>query len=284
MNSNKINKDHNDLNFTPMNIQDALTPINFPNPNMNGMPMNTEGMYMCFPTQSINMMNPSVNNNNLNLAPLTPYPPNIPDIENTNINPFNNNMNGGTNNSNINPNTTNTNIYNSGNTNLPNAINPNNATNTMPNPNTTNNNNFNNNSNINAPNNINPNNANNTIPNNTNMNNTNSFPNNSNALEYPSELNSDDLYSYNTPRLKDTYDKNFVNPLDVLRNFTLEDIELPDWCRNDSNVNDIDEIFKKIEENNSVVLATMKAYRIPYPIAKLLIKNIIKLTIQYKGR
>jgi hypothetical protein len=28
----------------------------------------------------------------------------------------------------------------------------------------------------------------------------------------------------------------------------------------------------------------MKAYRIPYPIAKLLIKNIIKLTLEYKGR
>ena len=47
---------------------------------------------------------------------------------------------------------------------------------------------------------------------------------------------------------------------------------------------EVDKIFKKIEDNNSVVLATMKAYRIPYPIAKLLIKNIIKLTLEYEGR
>ncbi len=235
MNSNKTNKKQkdNDLNFVPMNIQDALKPTNFPTPNITGGPMSNETMYMCFPAPSIDMMNPLMNtgntlnttpsmnimnpamntDNTLNIVPSTPYPSNIPNIEKTEINqPINNN-------------------------------------------------NMNNNSNVPS-----------------------SFPSESTELEYPSEVSSDDLYFYNKPRLNDNYDKNFVNPLDILRNFTLEDIKLSDDYRSDSKENDIDEIFKKIEGNNSVVLATMKAYRIPYPIAKLLIKNIIKLTLEYKGR
>ena len=131
------------------------------------------------------------------------------------------------------------------------------------------------------------NNTNNNMNNNTNTPTNNipsSFPSESTELEYPSEVNSEDLYSYNKPRLNDNYDTNFINPLDILRNFSFEDIQLSDSCRGDSKENDVEEIFKKIEENNSVVFATMKAYRIPYPIAKLLIKNIIKLTLEYKGR
>lgn len=128
------------------------------------------------------------------------------------------------------------------------------------------------------------NNSKNTINSNTTQNVPSSFPSNSSDLEFPSEVNSEDLYSYNKPRLNDNYDTNFINPLDILRNFSFEDLELSDSYRGDSKENDVEEIFKKIEENNSVVLATMKAYRIPYPIAKLLIKNIIKLTLEYKGR
>lgn len=115
-------------------------------------------------------------------------------------------------------------------------------------------------------------------------NNLNNIPTNSSDLEFPSEVNSDDLYSYNKPRLNDNYIDNSVNPLDILRNIVLEDTIVSDDFRGSYSQNDIDDIFKKIEDNNSVVLATMKAYRIPYPIAKLLIKNIIKLTLEYKGR
>lgn len=211
LNKTNQNKKSNDLNFAPMNIQDPLKPTNFPTPNITGGPMSTGTMYMCFPAPSINMMNPGMNNDNIkNIAPSTPYPSNIPDIDTTQMFP-----------------------------------------------------NINNNNINNAP---------------------SSFPSEYTQLEYPSEVSSEDLYSYNKPSLNDNYDKNFVNPLDILRNFTLEDTELSDSYRSDKNENDVDEIFKRIEENNSVVLATMKAYRIPYPIAKLLIKNIIKLTIEYKGR
>lgn len=238
MNSNKPNKNkrEKDLKFTPMNVQDSLKPVNFPTPNINGGPMGNGIMYMCFPAPSINMMNPAVTTDNkANIAPLTPYPSNISDIEKTQTSPYqpkNNNNN----NLNTNPNKNNINT------------------------------NFNNNLNSN----------NNNVP--------SSFPSQSTDLEYPSELNSDDLYSYNKPRMNDNYDESIINPLDILRNFSFDDIQLSDSFRNDNKENYIDEIFKKIEDNNSVVLATMKAYRIPYPIAKLLIKNIIKLTLEYKGR
>ena len=38
-------------------------------------------------------------------------------------------------------------------------------------------------------------------------------------------------------------------------------------------------IFDIIENDHSGILATMKAYRIPYPIAKILIKKIIKISL-----
>lgn len=101
-------------------------------------------------------------------------------------------------------------------------------------------------------------------------------------LEYPSEINSDDLYSYNEDRFDDNYLINTINPLDILRNFDLSP-EYYDY-RNESDSNNIDSIFNKIEKNNPGILATMKAYRIPYPIAKLLIKKIISLTLRYEQR
>lgn len=244
MNSNKNQKD-NDLNFAPMNIQDSLKLNTFPAPNISGGPMNAGTMYMCFPTPAINMMNNQMNKDNKSqVSPLTPYPSNIPNIENTQYN----NPNANTNNvpSNF------SNQYNSPTTNNNNA--PGGSSNQFNTPNT-NTNNF-----------------------------PSSFSSQSSDLEYPSELNSGDLYSYNKPRLNENYDLDLINPVDILRNFISEDIELSDDCRDDSKENYVDAIFKKIEDNNSMVLATMKAYRIPYPIAKLLIKNIIKLTLEYKGR
>lgn len=218
--NNNSNQQDNDLKFTPLSIQEPLKLNNFTAPLING-PAPSGGMgFMCFPTPLSNLPMQDINKPyNTNLAPLTPYPKNIPTIEKTQINPSTNN--------NLNTNT-----------------------------NTNNTNNFNNNLSNNS----------------------------SNSLEFPSELNADDLYSYNKPRVNDNYLSDSINPLDILRNFIIEDTRILDRFRDSYNQNDIDDIFKKIEDNNSVVLSTMKAYRIPYPIAKLLIKNIIKLTLEYKGR
>ena len=45
---------------------------------------------------------------------------------------------------------------------------------------------------------------------------------------------------------------------------------------------EIDEIFESIKTNNSHIFSTLKAYRIPLPIASLIIKKIIKITLEHK--
>lgn len=103
-------------------------------------------------------------------------------------------------------------------------------------------------------------------------------------LEYPSEVDSNDLYSYNKPRLNEDYDFNLVNPLDILRQFDLYDEDILESYRGSPLSNDVNEIYMQIEKNNALLLATMKSYRIPYPIAKLLIKKVIKLTLDYSKK
>lgn len=94
------------------------------------------------------------------------------------------------------------------------------------------------------------------------------------------DTSDEDLYSYNETRLNSDYLDNVVDHLDILKNFDLSIDEL----RGKDNSCTVDEIFKDIEENNSGIIATMKAYRIPYPIAKLLIKKIIKMSIECDKR
>ncbi len=51
--------------------------------------------------------------------------------------------------------------------------------------------------------------------------------------------------------------------------------------KNKDYTSDIDSILIDIENNNSAVINTFKAYRIPHPISKLLLKRIIRLTLMY---
>lgn len=105
-------------------------------------------------------------------------------------------------------------------------------------------------------------------------------PSDSEQLEYPTELNDDFLYSYNEPKINDRYLENSVNVLDILRNFDLSlDYYSSESRKNTYTENEINEIFSFIEKDNSGILAAMKAYRVPYPIAKLLIKKIIKISL-----
>ena len=102
-------------------------------------------------------------------------------------------------------------------------------------------------------------------------------------LKYPNEVDDSALYSYNKPMLNPGVKLPVVNPIDILRNLDTENIEISDSLnRGFEKSNEIQNIFKKIEANDTIVLATMKAYRIPYPIAKLLIKKIIKATLEYE--
>ena len=100
-------------------------------------------------------------------------------------------------------------------------------------------------------------------------------------LEYPDELNNDLLHSYNEPTIKPRYLNNSVNAVDVLRNFDLSlDYSINESRKNSCTEEEVNNIFSKIENDHSGILATMKAYRIPYPIAKILIKKIIKISLE----
>ena len=104
--------------------------------------------------------------------------------------------------------------------------------------------------------------------------------NNSNDLEYPSESDDDFLHSYNEPSLNQRYLDNPINAVDILRNFDLSlDYISTDSRKNNCTEEDVNKIFDIIENDHSGILATMKAYRVPYPIAKLLIKKIIKISL-----
>lgn len=106
------------------------------------------------------------------------------------------------------------------------------------------------------------------------------YNNKSFELEYPDELNTDLLHSYNEQAIKSRQLDNYVNAVDILRNFDLSlNYSIDEYRKNNCTENEVNDIFTKIENNHSGILSTMKAYRIPYPIAKILIKKIIKISL-----
>lgn len=224
----KYNNTDDDLNFVPLNIDSSLAPNSSKFPlqfNIDGVSVTkTLGtISLGFPNLNINPTPLPLTTNPLTeLAPLTPYPKNIPTLDsNTSLN------------ENIN-NTTNTNDYKS------NYINHNNN-------------------------------------NNSNNNNMNS---NNISLEYPTEQDDSFLYSYNEPKVNERYFDNSVNILDILKNFDISvDFSSSESRKNNCTEDEVDEVFALIEKDNPGILATMKTYRIPYPISKLLIKKIIQISL-----
>ena len=88
-------------------------------------------------------------------------------------------------------------------------------------------------------------------------------------------------YNNNTP----FYSNTLNNPpriLDCLKDFDLNIDRDIDALRNDSD-DYIEEIFNNIEQNNPKTFNLLKAYNVPYPIQKSLIKRIISLTIDYNS-
>ncbi len=96
----------------------------------------------------------------------------------------------------------------------------------------------------------------------------------------PTELSEDDLYSYNESTFDNNYFKNTVDHMELLRTLgiSIEDFDLSNRGKKcDSH---LDDVFKDIEENYKGIIATMRTYRIPYPITKLLIKRIIEVSLK----
>ncbi|MGG7144526.1 hypothetical protein ACQPVP_13875 [Clostridium nigeriense] len=131
-------------------------------------------------------------------------------------------------------------------------------------------------------------------------------------LEYPSETLSEELYSYNKDEgcksiNNSTNNMNMENTnmpninmqnmnmqnmnnnkgnqdepihMNLLRNFNFE-FYLDNSYRGESSnqIEEIDRIFNVIKGDNSIV-ETFKAYNIPKPISNLIIKKIIKITLE----
>ena len=230
-NIEKYNNTDDDFNFIPLNIDSSLAPNSTKFPlqfNVDGVSVTkTSGtISLGFPNLNINPTPlPLTTNPITELAPLTPYPKNIPTLDsNTSLN---GNING----------TTNSNDYNN------NYTNPNN--------------NYNNNDNY---------------MNSNNYNNIN--------LEYPSEQDDNFLHSYNEAKVNERYSDDSVSILDILRNFDISvDFSSTESRKNNCTEDEVDELFALIEKDNPGILATMKTYRIPYPISKLLIKKIIQISL-----
>lgn len=101
-------------------------------------------------------------------------------------------------------------------------------------------------------------------------------------LKYPSEISEEELYSYNEIEQVKRFDEEIEsNPphLELLRSFDFSMDEVNNNIRG-SHDSTVDTIYENILKSNNGVLSALKAYRIPYPIATLIIKRIIKLTLQ----
>lgn len=108
----------------------------------------------------------------------------------------------------------------------------------------------------------------------------------SETLTYNTFPNNDSLYCYNSPN---EFSNNSLEaetlPTDILRMFDFS-IELDDIedCNRKPYNNLSDKVFQEIENNNPSILGAMKAYKIPSPIAGLLVKRVIKITLNYLDR
>lgn len=46
--------------------------------------------------------------------------------------------------------------------------------------------------------------------------------------------------------------------------------------------NEVEKILNKIEKNNPEIFVLLKMYNMPYPVAKRLVRRIIRLTLNYQ--
>ena len=92
--------------------------------------------------------------------------------------------------------------------------------------------------------------------------------------ESENSMNRNSYTNINTA--KDTIPTTF----DVLRSLDLELDEKEDLERGhyDNNVN---KIYSRIERGNPGIFATLYSYRIPRPIARVIVKRLIRLTLSY---
>lgn len=109
---------------------------------------------------------------------------------------------------------------------------------------------------------------------------------------YPSETEESELYCYHNS-LGNCYSQNLESDIrneaptiiDALRNLNFDEDEILDLNQDENSEmrqkNPIQKIFSQIQNNNPEIYRTLLAYNIPKPIAKTLMKKIIRLTLVY---
>lgn len=128
--------------------------------------------------------------------------------------------------------------------------------------------------------------------------------NNFNPNEFPDETSENMLYSYNNPDnnqtnpnstnntvsstnstqkrevLQSTYEasENYNKMLEILKEFNVDLDEDTDLSRTLND--DIDKIYKEFESENPGTFSLLKTYNVPYPIVKMIIKRIIKISLK----
>jgi len=117
--------------------------------------------------------------------------------------------------------------------------------------------------------------------------------NNVNLDLFPSETGLPELCYYSSES-ENFYDRNdnanintvrdvIPNTFDVLRGLDLDLEETEDLERVHYD-NDVNKIYSRIEQRNPGIFATLYSYRIPRPIARVIIKRLISLTLLYCDR
>ena len=93
------------------------------------------------------------------------------------------------------------------------------------------------------------------------------------AKPYPKEIYDDEAF----PSCKITEDEPIH--IKILREF---DLLIDDYEDTRGKKSSVEKIFKKIEEKEESIMKVLKLYNIPYPVASLIVKKIISLTLKYK--
>jgi hypothetical protein len=119
---------------------------------------------------------------------------------------------------------------------------------------------------------------------------TSNSDNNMNLDLFPSETGLPELCYYSNESENFNYRNDYANintakdiiptTFDVLSSLDFELDEKDDLERShyDNNVN---KIYSKIERGNPGIFATLYSYRIPRPIARVIVKRLIRLTLSY---
>ena len=119
---------------------------------------------------------------------------------------------------------------------------------------------------------------------------TSNINNNLNLDLFPSETGFPELCYYSNEPENFTNRSDYANintakdtiptTFDVLRSLDLDLDETEDLERAHSD-NDVNKIYSRIEKRNPGIFATLYSYRIPRPIARVIVKRLIRLTLSY---